>query len=85
MTIIIENLEQLINDDIASAGERGNKALKAMRKHLNDTIAIYTPQIVDAITKAGSYGLLLLNLSLVLLICFSILKIYRGRLAKSFL
>lgn len=57
MTIIIENLEQLINDDIASAGERGNKALKAMRKHLNDTIAIYTPQIVDAITKAGSYGL----------------------------
>ncbi|XP_046807592.1 prominin-like protein isoform X2 [Lucilia cuprina] len=53
VTSIIENLEQLISDDIASAGERGNKALKAMRKHLNDTIAIYTPQIVDAITKAG--------------------------------
>ncbi|XP_037826226.1 prominin-like protein isoform X4 [Lucilia sericata] len=57
VTSIIENLEQLISDDIASAGERGNKALKAMRKHLNDTIAIYTPQIVDAITKAGE-GLL---------------------------
>lgn len=55
VTAIIENLEQLINDDIASAGERGNNALKAMRKHLNETIAVYTPQIVDAITKAGKF------------------------------
>lgn len=53
VTTIIENLDQLINDDIASAGERGNNALKAMRKHLNDTIANYTPQIIAAITKAG--------------------------------
>ncbi|XP_059216960.1 prominin-like protein isoform X4 [Stomoxys calcitrans] len=54
VTIIIDNLDQLIGDNIASAGERGSNALKEMRTHLNTTIANYTPQIIEAITKAGN-------------------------------
>ncbi|XP_075164037.1 prominin-like isoform X3 [Haematobia irritans] len=54
VTIIIDNLDQLIGENIASAGERGSNALKEMRTHLNNTIANYTPQIIDAITKAGN-------------------------------
>ncbi|XP_037940754.1 prominin-like protein isoform X3 [Teleopsis dalmanni] len=53
VTEIIENLEQLINDNIAAAGNRGRTALDNMRKHLNETIAKHTPQIIQAINKAG--------------------------------
>ncbi|XP_073839373.1 prominin-like isoform X4 [Musca autumnalis] len=53
VSIIIDNLDQLINDNIASAGEKGSNALKQMRAHLNNTIASYTPQIIESINKAG--------------------------------
>ncbi|XP_058975503.1 prominin-like protein isoform X3 [Musca domestica] len=53
VSIIIDNLDQLINDNIASAGEKGSNALKQMRSHLNNTIASYTPQIIESINKAG--------------------------------
>lgn len=53
VTEIIESLDKLINENIASAGNRGLNALNSMRTHLNKTIAQYTPQIMLAINKAG--------------------------------
>ncbi|KAL9902269.1 prominin-like protein [Glossina fuscipes] len=53
VTEIIKNLDLLISENIASAGERGRNALQDMRAHLNKTITSYTPQIIDSINKAG--------------------------------
>lgn len=57
MTEIIKNLDLLISENIASAGERGRNALQDMRAHLNKTITSYTPQIIDSINKAGKFNL----------------------------
>ncbi|XP_050335331.1 prominin-like protein isoform X2 [Bactrocera neohumeralis] len=53
VTEIIDNLDNLISKDIASAGKRGRDILNQMRAHLNTTIAKYTPKIIDSINKAG--------------------------------
>ncbi|XP_054732946.1 prominin-like protein isoform X1 [Anastrepha obliqua] len=54
VTEIIDNLDNLISRDIASAGKRGRDMLKQMRAHLNTTIAKYTPKVIDSINKAGN-------------------------------
>ncbi|XP_067648339.1 prominin-like protein isoform X2 [Eurosta solidaginis] len=54
VTEIIDNLDNLISKDIASAGKRGREMLNEMRTHLNTTIAKYTPRVIDAINKAGN-------------------------------
>ncbi|XP_036337635.1 prominin-like protein isoform X4 [Rhagoletis pomonella] len=54
VTKIIENLDNLISKDIASAGKRGRDMLSQMRAHLNETIGKYTPEVIKSINKAGN-------------------------------